>query len=117
MFAIQILLNYCEQGKIIYLTISDYFEVKRVTTSCCRTKNKQGSWEKEMETPGQIHRELDSSNAQTISGRIPSPQAIDTKKAGSPKQMALLLPELSIFFETFIYFPFLIGEYARYSEQ
>jgi ArsR family transcriptional regulator len=47
--------------------------VTRVTLSCCGTKKKKGSPEKEMEIPEQIQKELDELGGfEALAGRIPS---------------------------------------------
>jgi ArsR family transcriptional regulator, arsenate/arsenite/antimonite-responsive transcriptional repressor len=74
------LLNYHNQGKVIYLVISDYFEVKSVTLSCCGTKNKNGSGEKEMEIPEPIQKELDALGGfEALARRIPLTGELETK--------------------------------------
>ncbi len=54
----QILLNQCEQGKIIYLFISDYFEMKKKDECCCGTPARKG--DPVSEIPEQIQVELDA---------------------------------------------------------
>ena len=66
-------MNYHEQGKVIYLVISDYFEVKRIILSCCGTKNTKGPAEKEMDIPEQVQKELEELGGfEALAGRIPS---------------------------------------------
>lgn len=66
----QILLNQCEQGKIIYLAISDYFEMKRKTSSCCGTPQQKG--DPATELPEQIQKDLDAMGGlEALAGRIP----------------------------------------------
>jgi ArsR family transcriptional regulator len=53
--------------------------VKKVTLSCCGTKNTKGSVEKEMEIPEPIQKELDALGGfEALAGRIP--QATDLEK-------------------------------------
>ena len=54
----QILLNQCAQGKVIYLFISDYFEMKRTAASCCGSPAKEG--DPATEIPEPIQKDLDA---------------------------------------------------------
>jgi len=58
--------------------ISDYFEVKRVTLSCCGTKKKTGSTEEAMEIPEQIQKELEALGGfESLTRRIPSQEVLE----------------------------------------
>jgi len=71
------LLNYNKHGKIIYLLISDYFEVKRVTLSCCGTKKEKDSGESGRELPEQIEKELEAIGGfEALAGRIPDKEIL-----------------------------------------
>lgn len=72
----QILLNQCEQGKVIYLRISDYFEMKRKTASCCEMPAKKG--DPATELPEQIQKDLDAMGGlEALAGRIPSTHELE----------------------------------------
>ena len=76
----QILLNYCEPGKIIYLYISDYFEMVQRKKSCCGIQQNDTLPGKEMELPGQIQKELEELGGfEALSDRIPSHQELEEK--------------------------------------
>jgi len=78
--SIQILLNYHEQGEIIYLVISDYFEVSRVTLSCCGSGSTGGSVDEEMDIPEQVRKELeDLGGFEALAGRIPATRDLEEK--------------------------------------
>jgi DNA-binding transcriptional ArsR family regulator len=54
--------------------------VKKVTLSCCGTKNKKGSGEKEMEIPEQVQMELDEIGGfEALAGRVPDRTDIEEK--------------------------------------
>jgi len=77
---IQLLLNYHGQGKIIYLTISDYFEVKRTTLSCCGTNDTGASCESDPEIPEQVRKELEELGGyEALAGRIPPVRDLEMK--------------------------------------
>ena len=74
-------MNYCAQGKVIYLGISDYFEVKRIDLSCCGTQNAKNFGEKEIEIPEQVRKELEELGGfETLAKRIPA--SGDLERAG-----------------------------------
>jgi ArsR family transcriptional regulator len=74
----QILLNQCAQGKIIYLFISDYFEMKRKATSCCGTPAREV--DPLSEIPGPIQRDLDAKGGlDTLRKQIPSEEALENR--------------------------------------
>jgi ArsR family transcriptional regulator len=54
--------------------------VKKVTLSCCGTKNKKDSVEKEMEIPEPIQKELEALGGfGALAGRIPPTEELETK--------------------------------------
>ncbi len=54
--------------------------MKKVTLSCCGTKNKKGSGEKEMEIPEQVQMELDEIGGfEALAGRVPDRTDIEEK--------------------------------------
>jgi ArsR family transcriptional regulator len=54
--------------------------VKRVTLSCCGTKSKKDSREKEMEIPGQIQKELDELGGfEALADRVPDRIELEEK--------------------------------------
>jgi ArsR family transcriptional regulator len=70
--------------------------MKRVTQSCCGTKNKKISGEKEMEIPAQIQKELDELGGfETLTGRVPEQAELDEKSRvyhalGDPLRLTIL---------------------------
>jgi ArsR family transcriptional regulator len=54
--------------------------MKRVTQSCCGTKNKKGSGEKEMEIPEQIQKDLDEMGGfEALTDRVPGQAELEEK--------------------------------------
>jgi DNA-binding transcriptional ArsR family regulator len=54
--------------------------VKKVTLSCCGTKNKKDPGEKEMEIPEPIQKELEALGGfEALAGRIPPTSELETK--------------------------------------
>jgi ArsR family transcriptional regulator len=76
--AFQILLNQCEQGKVIYLFISDYFEMKRKDPCCCDTPAQEGDPVSDIPEP--IQRDLDAKGGlEALKKQIPSQKALERR--------------------------------------
>jgi len=76
--SIQILLNQCAQGKIIYLFISDYFEMTRKAISCCGTPAREGDPLPEIPEP--IQKDLDAKGGlDALMKQIPSEAALENR--------------------------------------